>query len=112
LGGLVTLCLGLRHPGVFSRLGVLSPSVWWDRRAVLRTVREARPKPSLRIWVDMGVREGRRHVENAQLLRAGLVKAGWVEGEDLHYEEVEGGTHSEASWGGRFGRVLEWLFHA
>lgn len=110
LGGLVTLYLGLKHPGVFSRLGVMSPSVWWDRRVVLRTVREARPKPPLRIWVDMGLREGRRHVENAQLLRAGLVKAGWIEGEDLHYEEVAGGTHSEASWGARFGRVLQWLF--
>ena len=110
LGGLVTLYLGLKHPNVFSRLGVLSPSVWWDRRVVLRTVRDARPKPALRIWTDMGLREGRRHVENARLLRAGLVNAGWIEGEDLHYEEVEGGMHSESSWGARFGRVLEWLF--
>ena len=110
LGGLVTLYLGLRRPDVFSRLGVMSPSVWWDRRSVLRTVREARPKPRLRIWVDMGLREGRRHVDNAQLLRAGLIKAGWIESDDLHYEEVAGGTHSETSWGARFGRVLEWLF--
>lgn len=110
LGGLVTLYLGLKHPKVFSRLGVMSPSVWWDRRSVLRTVRDARPKPALRIWVDMGLREGRRHVENAQLLRAGLMKAGWIEGDDLHYEEVGGGAHSEGSWAARFGRVLEWLF--
>ena len=101
LGGLVTLYLGLRHSHLFTRLGVMSPSVWWDRRSVLRTVREARPKTHSRIWVDMGLREGRHHVENAQLLR---------EGDDLHYEEVAGGTHTEASWGARFGRVVEWLF--
>jgi predicted alpha/beta superfamily hydrolase len=88
----------------------MSPSVWWDRRAVLRTVREARPKPQLRIWVDMGTREGRLHLENVRLLRAGLVRAGWMEGEDLSYEEVTGGTHSEVAWGNRFGRMVEWLF--
>ena len=110
LGGLVTLFLGLKRPDVFGRLGMMSPSVWWDRRVILRTVREARPKPRLRIWVDMGTREGRQNLENARLLRAGLVRAGWIEGEDLSYEEVTGGTHSEVAWGDRFGRMVEWLF--
>jgi len=110
LGGLVSLYLGLEHPDVFTRLAVMSPSVWWDRRAVLRNVREAKPKPRLRIWVDIGTREGRHHVENARLLKAGLLKGGWVDGDDLHYEEIQGGTHSEGSWAERFGRVLEFLF--
>lgn len=30
MGGLVTLYAGLLHPGVFGRLGVLSPSIWQD----------------------------------------------------------------------------------
>jgi predicted alpha/beta superfamily hydrolase len=115
LGGLVTLYLGLLRPDVFSKLAVLSPSVWWDRRSVLRTVRDrgqagfgetARP----RIWVDMGTAEGRYHLENTRLLRAGLLKAGWQDGDSLHYEEVPDGTHSERSWAARFGRVLEWLW--
>ncbi len=110
LGGLVTLYLGLKRPDVFGRLGVMSPSVWWDRRVILRNVRESRPKPRLRIWVDMGTREGRQHLENARLLKVGLLKAGWVDHDDLHYEEAPGGTHSESAWGGRFGRVLEWLY--
>lgn len=110
LGALVSLYLGLKRPDVFSRLAILSPSVWWDRRAILGDVRNARPKPSLRLWVDIGTREGRHHVENTRLLKAGLLKGGWVEGDDLHYEEVEGGTHSEGAWADRFGRVLEFLF--
>jgi predicted alpha/beta superfamily hydrolase len=110
LGGLVSLYLGLKHPDVFSRLAVMSPSVWWDRRAILRNVRDAKPKPRLRIWVDMGTREGRYHIDNAHLLHVGLMKNGWVEGDDLHYEEVPGGTHSESAWAARFDRVLEFLF--
>jgi predicted alpha/beta superfamily hydrolase len=110
LGGLVSLYLALEYPDVFTRVAVLSPSVWWDRRAILRNVRDARPKPPLRIWLDIGTREGRYHVDNAQLLKVGLSKNGWVEGDDLHYEEVPGGTHGEAAWAARFDRVLQFLF--
>jgi predicted alpha/beta superfamily hydrolase len=110
LGGLVSLYLGLKHPRVFSRLAVMSPSIWWDRRVILRYVREARPKPPLRIWVDIGTREGRYHVDNARLLKLGLSKNGWVEGDDLHYEEIPGGTHSEGAWAARFDRVLRFLY--
>lgn len=110
LGGLVSLYLGLTRPDVFSRLAVMSPSVWWDRRAILRYVRNAHPKPRLRVWLDIGSAEGRQHVTNLRLLRTGMLKAGWVEGEDLHYEEIDGGTHSERAWAARFDRVLEYLY--
>ena len=110
LGGLVTLYLGLTYPRVFSKLAVLSPSVWWDRRAILRLVRQTRAKPPLRIWVDMGTAEGRRGLEDARLLKAALVGAGWEIGRDLHYAEYEGATHSEEAWAARVGPVLEWLF--
>jgi predicted alpha/beta superfamily hydrolase len=114
LGGLVSLYLALTLPHVFGKAVVMSPSVWWDRRAILRDVRRATARPKL--WVDMGTAESRgagsarRVLEDARLLKAGLVKAGWVEGANLHYEEIEGGTHSERAWGDRFGSVLEWLF--
>ena len=110
LGGLVTLHLGYRYPNVFGRLAVLSPSVWWDRRAILRTVRSTRPKPPLKIWVDMGTAEGRRGLDDARLLMAALVGAGFVEGRDLHYAEYEGATHSEGAWATRVGPMLEWLY--
>ena len=110
LGGLATLHLGFTHPEVFSRLAVLSPSVWWDRRAILTTVRHARPKPALRLWVDMGTAEGRRGLDDARLLKAALVGAGYVDGGDLHYAEFEGATHSESAWAARVGPMLKWLF--
>ena len=72
-GGLVTLHVGLQRPEVFGALAVMSPSVWWDRRVILSSVRAARPKPDLRVWVDMGTAEGRRALEDARLLKAALV---------------------------------------
>jgi predicted alpha/beta superfamily hydrolase len=111
LGGLVSLYLALTHPDVFGRAAIMSPSVWWDRRAILRNVRDAKPKPRLRLWVDIGTREGLNHVGNTRLLKQGLVQAGWIEGDDLHYEEIDGGTHSEADWAARFDRVLTFLWN-
>ena len=110
LGGLVSLHLAFTHPHVFHKVAALSPSVWWDRRAILQTVRQASPKPPLRIWVDMGTAEGRRGLDDARLLKAALVGAGWNERADLHYAEYEGATHSEGSWAERMGPVLEWLY--
>src|SRR4051812_45521106 len=38
LGGLATLALGFWFPNVFSRLAVMSPSIWWDNQAIVETV--------------------------------------------------------------------------
>jgi predicted alpha/beta superfamily hydrolase len=112
LGGLVSLYLGFTHPHVFSRLAVLSPSVWWNWRAILKTVRQARAKPKSRIWVDMGTAEGKRGLDDARLLKAALVGLGFVPNVDLHYAEYEGATHSEESWAERVEPMLKWLYPA
>jgi predicted alpha/beta superfamily hydrolase len=110
LGGLVSLYLAFTHPQVFQRVAALSPSVWWNFRAILKTIRQSRLKPPLRLWVDMGTAEGKRGLDDARLLKAALVGLGFVPGVDLHYAEFEGATHSEESWAERVGPMLEWLF--
>ena len=110
LGGLSTMFIGLRHADVFGRLAVMSPSVWWGRRAILRYVPKAKPRPDTRIWLDMGTAESRNGVADARKLRGALVKAGWREDVDLAYSEPQGGTHSEGAWAQRVGDVLQFLF--
>lgn len=112
LGGLVTLYLGLQRPDVFGKLAVLSPSVWWDHKIILAFVREAWPKPPLKIWLDMGTREGKRTLHDSDLLHKILLEQGWKDGVDLMYMRVEGGTHDEAAWAKRVAPFLEFLFPA
>jgi predicted alpha/beta superfamily hydrolase len=112
LGGLVTLYLGLQYPSVFSRLAVMSPSVWWRNRTILRTVAAISKKPELSIWLDMGTKESARGVAEARLLRDGLIKKGWELGEDLAYCEAEGAEHTESAWAERAGSMLKFLFPA
>ena len=112
LGGLVSLYLALRYSGVFGKLAVMSPSVWWRNRAILKTVAQIERKPELRIWLDIGTREGQRALPDARALKTALVKRGWKLGEDLSYTEVEGGGHDEVAWSQRVAPMLQFLFPA
>ena len=90
LGGLVTLYLGLRYPSVFARLAVMSPSVWWRNRAILKTIAALPERPELRIWLDIGTKESAQAVPDTRALRDGLVRKGWQLGENLAYFEAQG----------------------
>ena len=110
LGGLLSMYLGLQYPGLFWRLAVLSPSVWWDDRFIVRRVRLLSYKPPLRIWLSVGTHEADGVVEAARALRDALVEKGWCEGDDLAFAVVEGARHEEAAWAGQVEPVLRYLF--
>lgn len=110
LGGLISLYLGLEHREVFSRLAVLSPSIWWDRRSILNRMAGVRPSPELRIWLDIGTGEGAHHVRDTELLARMLTTQGWQPGDDLKLKVVPGAFHDEDAWADRFGEVLSFLF--
>jgi len=129
LGGLATLYLGFTYPEVFGKLAVLSPSVWWDNKAILKIIAQsknhnsrfgiqssrhrshpAQSHPGLKIWISMGTEESKTGVRDANLLSNALVEQGWREGSDLHYEVIEGGKHNEAAWAERVEPVLKYLF--
>lgn len=109
MGGLVSLALGLWFPQSFSRLAVMSPSVWWDDQAIVGRVEALRRKPTgSKVWLDTGTAEP--GWERTRTLRDSLVGKGWVIGADLRYLEVEGAGHTEGAWAERLGDVLEFLF--
>ena len=116
LGGLASLYLALKYPNVFGRAGVVSPSVWFAGKHILHYVESLPKKSNVRIWIDMGAKEGRtpeeaqQSIEDARLLRDALVKKGWRLGSDLNYFEAEGAEHNEAAWAARVESILTFLF--
>ena len=110
LGGLATLVLGLWFPQVFSRLAVLSPSVWWDDCVIYGMVESLEDKLPLKIWLDTGTHE--EGWERARKLCELLMDKGWRLFDDLEYHEIEGGDHSEGAWATRVDPVLRFLFPA
>jgi predicted alpha/beta superfamily hydrolase len=110
LGGLVTLAIGILYPHAFSRLMVMSPSIWWDNFAIYRLVDSIEQKPPLKIWLDTGTSEP--GWEQARELINRLVEKGWKPQKDLQYMEAQGANHSEAAWGARVEPALRFLFPA
>lgn len=110
LGGLVTMYLGLKHPDVFSRLAVVSPSVWWANNYIIRQAARLGERIPLRIWLDIGKREGSRTKHQVRALKEVLLADGWHDGEDLAYFEIPEARHEEAAWAARFGSLLAFLF--
>jgi predicted alpha/beta superfamily hydrolase len=109
LGGLATLYLGLKYSDTFGKLAIISPSLWWDNRFILRGVEAMNIKHDVRIWLDMGTNEG-TPVNDARQLRDAFESKGWQMNSDLKYFEAEGAVHDEAAWGNRVGMVLRFLF--
>ena len=110
LGGLATLYIGLTHPALFGHLAVMSPSVWWDNRAILTTLDHFSSPRRPRIWLDFGGREGVEGMTDARLLRDRLRIKGWTSEADFRYFEDRRADHSERSWAKRARSMLEFLF--
>lgn len=108
LGGLITLHLGLTRPDVWGRLGVVSPSVWWNGREILKQI----VKTPARVWVDIGTDEGQDAQRDAEDLRDALLAKGWKSGKDLAFYLDHGAKHNEAAWSGRIDGILTFLFPA
>lgn len=112
LGGLVSLYLGMSRSDVFGKIAALSPSVWWNQRAIHRFAGTAPIRSRPRIWLDIGTREGPRMVEDVERYRDVLLSRGWQYERDLHYESVEGAEHNEQAWSQRVAPFLRFLYPA
>jgi len=108
LGGLVTLAIGILYSHCFSRLIVMSPSIWWDDFAIYRLLDTVEQKPSLKIWLDTGTAEP--GWKQARELCNRIIAKGWRLSYDLAYLEAEGAGHNEAAWATRVEPALRFLF--
>jgi len=110
LGGLVSLHLGFKRPDVFSRLAVISPAVWWANNQIIREVALVGERLPLRIWLDIGKKEGTRIKHQVRALKEILLANGWHNGLDFAYAEFPEARHDESAWAARFDDVLRFLY--
>ncbi|TAK17519.1 MAG: esterase family protein [Acidobacteria bacterium] len=117
MGGLVTLQTAALHTDLFGKLFVLSPSVWWNRRAILRAIR--RPgmlgglfsrssglRADADIWLSIGLKEGDTAIADARRLRDTILDMRLGDASRLRYFEDPDGEHSESSWARQLERAL------
>jgi len=108
LGGLISLYAFFRRDAVFGFAGALSPSLWFGNEAIFDVVARS-PRPAGRIYLDIGLREGERHLMLARTMRDLLIARGFEPRRTLRYVEDRDGAHREADWGRRFRKALPFL---
>ncbi|GAC1559832.1 MAG: hypothetical protein NVS3B10_18390 [Polyangiales bacterium] len=117
MGGLFAFHAAWSRPDVFGKAICLSSSFWWASRHAIRAVSTARsPRPTLYLDSgaalsaeerDPGAKDGFHDVRSMQ--RA-LLRAGYVNGQDLHRLTFPGQTHDAAAWAARIAIPLQLLF--
>ena len=110
LGALVSFYTALRHPDVFRRVAIVSPSVWWDDKCIIKQVNALPKKLPFLLWLDIGTKEGYQSLPETRLLRDALLAKGWRMNRDLTYREAEGMAHNEEAWSLRVEPLLRFLY--
>lgn len=105
MGGLVSHAAWLRHPGVFSRVGVFSPA-YWVAPALLPAMREFTPPPQARVFLYAGDAESPDLVERVSQMHTLLRERGVAS----RLLVTSGARHHEAAWRHAFGPAVRWLF--
>jgi pullulanase len=120
LGGLMPLYAVYAHSDVFGLIGALSPSLWWSDHELLDYA-GGFPKPSAKVYMDMGTIEAGYmvdldgngiddNIDDLRAMRDIMVGQGFVLDVDLMVVEDEGGQHNEWYWAQRFPVTLQFLF--
>jgi predicted alpha/beta superfamily hydrolase len=108
LGGLISLYAYLDRPDVFGFAAALSPALWFGDGAILELAERA-PRLPGRIYLDVGLREGARHVALARRLRDTFLAKGYTLEREFRFVEDRDGKHHESAWGRRFRKALPFL---
>ncbi|CAM2065087.1 Alpha/beta hydrolase [Sulfidibacter corallicola] len=108
LGGLVSLYMARRWPGVFSRVASLSSSFWWNNRNLLSQITRTREFVPLRIYLDAGTHND--GLPETRAMYEALIQSGYQPGRNLFYYVAPWHAHSEVFWGARVHLPLRFLF--
>ncbi len=108
LGGLISFYAAMGHQEVFSKVGVFSPSFWFNDS--IYTFAEAQGKQyDMQFFFLAGGQEGASLQPQVQQMVDLLEDAGFGE-DEIQYDFVPNGQHSEWFWAQEFPDAFEWLY--
>ncbi|MGC9771403.1 alpha/beta hydrolase-fold protein [Fervidobacterium islandicum] len=110
MGGLISLYIGFEYNDVFSKIGAMSPSVWFANRKLVEYVRNAQVEDFTMVYVDIGTAEGSNPVDRLNDARELYKVLLQKENLEVFYIEDRGAPHSESAWARRLPEVLLYFF--
>lgn len=113
LGAMISFYTALAYPDVFSRVGLMSPTVYWAGHRILADVPHF-PR-HLRVWIDIGSEEGRdpdteETIESTLALVQAFEAQGYTQPLNLGFFIDWMAPHDEHAWARRVELPLKYLF--
>lgn len=117
LGGLISLYAGSTRPELFSKLGLLSASFWYE--GMMDFVHQKASElgaSDCRIYMSIGTREGsgketvQKNMVALTRQVADTLRVSGVTRDRLQVTETEGAVHAPPCFAERFPEAVEWLF--
>ena len=97
LGGLISLYIARNYSDVFSKIGMMSPSLWWNNGEAIKEVDSMTDK--FDFWIDGGTKESETMVSYVEQLHEKL-RAKYGDDHIFEYIQPEA-NHSEEAWATR-----------
>lgn len=132
LGGLTAFDLAWKYPEYFAGSASLSGSFWWrsrdldqgytdQDRIAHRMIRMGTPRIGSRFFLQAGTHDETNDrnqngiidsIDDTLDLITELIKKGYKQGEDVIYQQVEGGRHDLPTWKKVLPTAFHWLIQA
>ena len=110
MGGLISFYAGLKYPDKFGKLGIFSPSFWFNFKDLnFYLNKNVKKLKSTQFYFLSGTKESEDMVSDIQKIIPILLKKG-VPATNIRTKFDEDGTHSETYWSREFGAAYLWLF--
>ncbi len=108
LGGLISFYAATAYQDVFSKVGVFSPSFWFSSDIYTFAANEGKQE-AMRYFFLAGGQESANLQSQVQQMVDIMGEAGFTE-DELRYDFVPNGQHSEWFWAQQFPTAFEWLY--
>ncbi|MEL1240255.1 alpha/beta hydrolase [Flavobacterium flavipallidum] len=107
MGALVSIFSGLRHPEVFGKLMIFSPSLWVTPKIKIKN----KEGGSTKIYLYAGGDESETMIEHVETFKKRMLENDFVNDEmKINLSINKLGKHNETYWSDEFPKAIEWLF--
>lgn len=108
MGALISFYAALKYPEVFSKVGILSPSLWFDDS--IFNFAGSHPKTQeMKFYFTSGRNESTEMVPDIKSMYSTLVSDGYTDAE-MDTVIKDDGQHAEWFWAREFPYCFKWLF--
>jgi predicted alpha/beta superfamily hydrolase len=116
LGGLISCYAGVTRPHVYSKIGCMSSSFWWDYTNFSKFVVPQISKDNYltgnqKFYLDSGDSgDTDDDRPDTSAVATGFIRQGFELGQNFFWFLQRGGQHNEYFWSSRFHLPMQWLY--